>query len=372
MPDATMSDVKATLSEIAKSNEEFKEKHLARLSALEMKMNRQAFAFGGGGGGPGPESKSEIEGLAKFLLTGEQKAMSIASDPTGGYTVPGDMDKQIQSVAALYSPLRKLARVVSGVRGGFAQVIATTLPGTAWVGESATRALTTTPAFAKVVPPSGELYANAPVTVELMQDSLYELGQWIVQEIGRSQGVNEGDAFITGNGITKPAGLASYTYAATADASRAFGTPEYVASGTNGTFDIDDLVDLLYKLSPEYRVPGRCAWLMSPGALQIIRKQKASTAGSYMWEPSSKEGQPSTLLGFPVHEASHIAAPATDSLSVFVGDFERGYTITDIGTPRFIRDEITVKGTINLYVARRIGGAMTDSNAIKALKLGTS
>lgn len=319
-----------------------------------------------------PKAAKQMTAFYDFVRTGSPQAALTLTDGEGGYTVPSAIDSQIQKVAALYSPLRQLARVVKSI-GTYSQIVAKGLPSVAWIGtDTDARPETATPAFAKVTFPHGEIYAAAAITAWLQDDSQHDLGAFINQEIGRGQGVAEGTAFAAGNGVGKPKGLTAQTFANTADGVRAFGTLQYLASGTSGAgITIDKLIELFYKLSPEYRVPGRCKWLMSPAVLETLRKERAVANGSYQWQPATVDGQPSTLLGCPVFEDSNLTV-AADTLPVFCGDFQRGYTIVDVGAPRFIRDDVTTRGQTIFYVARRVGGNITDSNAIKALKLSAA
>jgi HK97 family phage major capsid protein len=328
-------------------------------------------------GGPGRVGRvaqsPHVQALGEFAKTGRiMGAMTIGTPSEGGYSVPVEVDQEIMTIAAAYSPVLKIARVKEGVTDAYVQNVATGLPATGWVAETGTRSVTATPAFAQVTFPRGGLYANASATSWLLEDNVHELGEWLVGEIGRAQGVAMGAAFANGTGTSQPLGLTAHTFAATADGARAFGTLEYMASGTSaGGISIDKCVDLFFKLAAEYRQPGRCSWVMSPAALAVLRKEKASTAGSYMWEPSSQDGQPSKLLGMPVYEDTNLSVGAA-SYSIFVGDFQRGYTCVLYGTPVLIRDPYTSKGSTLFYLERRVGGRATDTNAIKALKLSAS
>ena len=55
--------------------------------------------------------------------------------------------------------------------------------------------------------------------------------------------------------------------------------------------------------------------------------------------------------------------------AVLVKDFRAAYSVIDIGSPVLIRDEVTSKGTVKFYVAKRVGGALVDSNAVKVRTL---
>ena len=62
-----------------------------------------------------------------------------------------------------------------------------------------------------------------------------------------------------------------------------------------------------------------------------------------------------------------IAANATP---IAFGNWKRGYTIVDrIGT-RVLRDPYTNKPFVSFYTTKRVGGMLTDSQAIKLMKIG--
>ena len=85
----------------------------------------------------------------------------------------------------------------------------------------------------------------APVRRFLLEDSAYNVERFIIDEVGKSFGVSEGAAFISGSGTNRPKEILTYTLAATGDDTRAFGQIEKLHSGTSD-FDADDLIDLLY------------------------------------------------------------------------------------------------------------------------------
>ena len=53
------------------------------------------------------------------------------------------------------------------------------------------------------------------------------------------------------------------------------------------------------------------------------------------------------------------------------GDFRRGYTITDRVGARVLRDPYTNKPYVQFYTTKRVGGAVTNYEAIKLLKCST-
>lgn len=317
-----------------------------------------------------------MKALATFARTGVRtftNSMSIGSDPDGGYEVPIQLDRDLQTVAANYSPLLGVAKVVNGVTAGYRANVATTLPASAWRAEGDTRAVTNSPTIAQVVPQYGAVCAVVQASQWLMQDSHTELYSFLTTELGRQFGAAIGAAIISGAaGQPAPKGLTAQTMAATADGTRAFGTVEYIASGGATTAPtLDNCITALSHLHPYYQ--GNAAWLMSPSAAAALMTEKASTAGSYQWQPDLSASQPPTLFGKPVFiDPCLPAATTAGAYSVWIGDWSRAYVVARYGRPILIRDDVTNKGQVLLYAEQRVGGNLVDSSACKAIKTAAS
>ncbi|MBN9271151.1 MAG: phage major capsid protein, partial [Mesorhizobium sp.] len=77
----------------------------------------------------------------------------------------------------------------------------------------------------------------------------------------------------------------------------------------------------------------------------------------------------SMLLGYPVYENEYMNDVGVNTYPIAFGNWKRGYTIVDRSELRLLRDPYTKKGWIRFYFTKRVGGAPTDSNAIKLLKV---
>jgi HK97 family phage major capsid protein len=79
------------------------------------------------------------------------------------------------------------------------------------------------------------------------------------------------------------------------------------------------------------------------------------------------------LFGKPVYVDPTLPAPTTaDAYSIWLGSWPRAYTVVYYGAPILVRDDVTAKGQIILYSERRVGGNITDSSALKAIKTAAS
>ncbi|PZP16871.1 MAG: phage major capsid protein, partial [Sphingomonas hengshuiensis] len=182
----------------------------------------------------------------------------------------------------------------------------------------------------------------------------------------------EGAAFVNGNGTNRPRGFLASPTVATGDATRAFGTLQYLASGAAGDFAAnpqDRLIDLVQSLRAPYRQGA--VFVMNSATLARIRKFKTSD-GAFIWSPGLAAGQPATLLGYPVVEAEDMPDIAAGSLSIAFGNFRAGYLIAERSETAILRDPYSNKPFVTFYATKRIGGCVSNSEAIKLMKFAAS
>lgn len=315
--------------------------------------------------------------LRKGLETGlaglEAKSLNITVPQEGGYAVPEAIDQMIEARLRDISPLRQVASVVQVGTANYRKLVATSGFASGWVAETALRPETSAPTFAEITPPWGELYANPAATQAMLDDAVFDVESWLAGDISLEFAKQEGAAFISGNGVNRPKGFLAYPTAATADAIRAFGTLQHVVTGAAGNFGgsdpADKLIDLVHALRPAYRQGA--VFLMNSATLARIRKLKDGD-GNFLWRPSLAEGQPATLLGYPVIEAQDMPDIAADSYAIAFGNFAHGYVIAERTGTRILRDPYSNKPFVHFYATRRIGGAVVNSEAIKLMKFSAS
>ena len=318
-------------------------------------------------GATGSAGAGDFKAFAEFARTGRIQAatsMTVGTTADGGALVPTLVSDQIREVQAQQGAIRGLAQVMQLPQA--VQVpIATTLPGAAWVGESDSRANQTVPVLATTTLPGGALSSVVSMTTFLVNDSSWSLESYIIGAMGRQFGLTESNAFLNGTGTSNQVkGILAYTQAATADASRAWGTVEKLHTGTSaGGVTPDFILDLSIRLNPAYRK--NAVVIMAPSTYSTLLKVKASTAGSYLLDgAASASGLPS-IWGMPVHLDPFVPVIAASSASVIVGDIRAAYTIQDIGAQTILRDPYTVKGSVLWWSERRLVAGLVDSNAVK-------
>ena len=279
----------------------------------------------------------------------------------------------IEASLKAISPIRAIANVVRTGTAGYRKLVTTGATVAGWASETGARAETATPTFQEIAPPSGELYANPAASQAMLDDAQFDVEAWLSGEIAREFAYAEGAAFISGNGTNKPKGFLTYTTTNEADAVRAFGSLQYVASGAAGGFAASNPQDRLIDLVQALRAPYRqgATFVMNSATLARIRKFKTAD-GAFLWQPALAAGQPATLLGYPVVEAEDMPDVAADSLSIAFGNFTHGYVIAERSDTSILRDPFTNKPFVNFYAVKRIGGAVANSEAIKLMKFAAS
>ncbi len=301
----------------------------------------------------------------------EEKSLSSSVASDGGHIAPPEVQAVIERTLANISPMRKIASVRPTNSGNFRKPVSTSAAAVGWVSENGARAATNTPSLDLLSFPVGELYAMAAATQTLLDDAALDIDAWLAGEIAQSFAIAESAAFINGDGTNKPKGLLNYTIVA--NDTQAFGDIGYIASGAAGAFatsnPVDKLVDLTYSPRTPYRA--NASFLMNRRTLSQVRKFKDSS-GQYIWQPSLIAGQPTTLLGFSVHECEDMPEIAANSHSIAFGDFEKAYLIVDRTDIRVLRDPYSNKPFVLFYVTKRVGGGVQDFDAVKLMKFAAS
>nr|WP_240610367.1 phage major capsid protein [Sphingomonas pokkalii] len=302
----------------------------------------------------------------------ETKALSGNSGAEGGYAVPREIDARIDATLKAISPIRAIANVVKVGTSGYRKLVASGGIESGWAAETAGRPMTATPTFNEVAPPFGELYANPAASQAMLDDALFDVEAWLADEIAREFAAAEGAAFVSGSGINRPKGFLTAPTATTADSVRAFGTLQYLATGAAGAFAAnpeEKLIDLVQALRAPYRQGA--SWVMNSATLARIRKFKTSD-GAMLWQPSLAVGQPATLLGYPVVEAEDMPDIAANSTAIAFGNFQAGYLIAERGETQLLRDPYSNKPFVHFYATKRLGGMVSNSEAIKLLKFSAN
>ena len=305
-------------------------------------------------------------GEEKMGGTDEIKALSVGSDPDGGYVVHPDMSGRIVDFVRETSPMRAYASIQMIGSDALEGVHDLDEAAAGWVNETASRSETDTPEFKVWRIPVHELYANPKATQKILDDANINMEAWLAAKVSDKFGRTESTAFVTGDGTNKPRGFTTYADWAAAG-TYDHGAIEQFDTGANGAYAAapnggDVLINALYGLKAQYRA--NATWFMNRATTSLTRKLKDSD-GAYLWSPGIAAGQPASILGYPLAAFEDMADPATGSLSVAVGDMRATYQIVDRIGERVLRDPYSAKPYVQFYTTKRVGGDVLNFDSLK-------
>ncbi|GHE00303.1 capsid protein [Defluviimonas sp. 20V17] len=308
-------------------------------------------------------------GLRGLVLEGKALNESVAAE--GGYLVDPQTAETIRSTLASTASIRAIANVVNVEATSFDVLIDHTDVGSGWATEAGPVAETGTPLIERISIPLHELSALPKASQRLLDDSAFDIEGWLAGRIAHKFARAEAQSFISGDGIDKPTGFLSHP--AVAEATWAWGSLGYVATGADGDFAatnaVDSIVDLVYALDADYRA--NATFVMNSKTAGAVRKMKDAD-GRFLWSDGLAAGEPARLMGYPVLIAEDMPDIASGSLSMAFGDFRAGYTVAERPDLRVLRDPFSAKPHVLFYATKRVGGDVSDFAAIKLLKFALS
>jgi HK97 family phage major capsid protein len=228
----------------------------------------------------------------------QQRAVTTMGDgPSVGYMVPQQFDFTLRAVTPQEAVVRPRATVIpagdppdskitlvaldqSGSKGVYSGVTVN------WVGELGPRLTAGNPTVRQIELEPNEVSGWIDVSDKLLRNSA-AAGELISRLLRQAIIAAEEDAFISG-----PAGTAT-------GKPRGFmNSPATIAIGRSavGQITYQDIINMYAR-----RMRGNYVWLanqtITPALMQI-----KDTAGNLIWQPSARDGAPSTLLGLPLVE----------------------------------------------------------------------
>ena len=346
----------------------------ANISKLEEALDKAlaasaAVALGGGKDAPrDPEYTGEFlayfrTGVESAKLT-EVRAAATKTNGEGGFLAPVEWDRTIAGALKQVSLIRQEASVQTISGAGFTKTFSNRNIGSGWVGETAARPETTTPALTSLAFPLGELFANPAASQGLIDDAEVDIEAWLADEVRLEFDRQEGIAFLSGDGVNKPHGLLTYVTGGAAAARHPFGAITTVNSGAVAAMTGDGLLSLIYALPEEFEANAKL--FMNRGSAGAVRRLKDGQ-GQYLWQERLSEGQPATLAGVPVVHLPGMPVVAASAVAALYGDMRETYQVVDRIGIRVLRDPYTNKPFVHFYTTKRVGGGVKNPESMKAM-----
>ena len=283
-------------------------------------------------------------------------ALQEGTDSEGGYLVPDEFEHTLIEALESENIFRTLAHVIQTASGDRKIPVVASKGTASWVDEEG--AITESDdAFNQVSIGAYKLGTLIKVSNELLNDSVFNLEQYISKEFARRIGNKEEDAFFNGDGSGKPVGIFHSTG----------GAQVGVTAASTSAITADEVIDLFYSLGAPYRK--NAVWVVNDATVKAIRKLKDGN-GNYLWQPALTSGTPDTLLGRPVKTSAYVPTIASGAKVIAFGDFGY-YWIAD-------RQGRVFKKLSELYAAtdqtgfvatQRVDGKLILPEAIKVLQM---
>ena len=284
-----------------------------------------------------------------------QNALSIGTDSEGGYLVPDEYEKKLVEALEDEVFFRSLATVIKTSSGDRKIPIVTSKGEAAWIDEGG-QFPESDDSFGQTSIGAHKLATMIKVSDELLNDSVFNIEQYISKEFGRRIGTKEEEAFFIGDGTGKPIGIFNKTGGAETGVT---------AASTGITFD--DVMDLYYSLRAPYR--NKATWILNDSTVKAIRKLKDGN-GNYIWQPSVREGEPDRILNRPYRTSIYVPELAAGNRVMAFGDYSY-YWIADRQGRSFKRlnELFATTGQVGFLTSERVDGKLILSEAVKTLDI---
>lgn len=300
------------------------------------------------------------DGLRGLVI--EEKGLTVAGE--GGFLAAPQIAETVQGVLHQGASLRKLANVVTVESSAYEVLVDKGETGAGWATE-ANAAETESGSVERITIPVHELSAMPKASQRLLDDAAFDVEAWLAERIADKFARAEAAAFIQGDGEDKPKGILSYPVGNVSTEN----TIGYVESGDPVGFlageAAEKLIDLVYALDAGYRA--NASFIMNSKTAAILRKIKDQD-GRFLWGDALNAGQPPLLLGYPVMISEDMPDTKFGEFAIAFGDFRAAYTIVERPDLRVLRDPFSAKPHVLFYATKRVGGGITDFNAIKLMQ----
>lgn len=309
-----------------------------------------------GDNGMTPEGRSLLE---QGFVALEDRAQAAGVDAAGGYTVPKEFLVRMTEALKAFGGLLGVAEVLNTTSGAPLQW--PTNDDTSNVGAIlAENSQVTEQDFVfGSTSLAAHMYTSKMVRVsrQLLQDTAFNLEEWLPRKLGERIGRAAAGHFGTGTGTGQPQGIVT-------------GLTKVTSTATASKIGYDDLVDLEHSVDPAYRQSATVRYLLHDFALRELRKLK-DTTNRPLWVPAIAGGPPSTINGYAYTIDNSLPAPADDAKPIVFGDIRAAYAVRVVNGAQTLRlaERYADYLQIGFLGFQRLDGKVQDTSAAAALEI---
>jgi HK97 family phage major capsid protein len=306
------------------------------------------------------------EDTVRSLMNGELRSArfekrAITSSSSGG-AVPTSVYDRIVEHLVQTNVVRNVATVVTTNTGETLNVPTSTAFSTASIVGEAAQASASDPTLATRALGAYKYTVLVQLSNELASDGAVDVAGFLARQAGTAIGVATRGHMTTGDGSSKPTGIVNSSTAGKTG-----------STSVSGAFTGDNLIDLRYSVGSAYTSQPGVGFMMNNTAMAAARKLKGSTNDHYLFAPGMN-GDPDSLLGFPVYLNDSMASPAVSAKSVLFGHFPSYYIREVNGIDVAVSDDFAFDYSVRTFrVQLRTDGLLIDqTGAVKHFVGGAS
>ena len=278
-------------------------------------------------------------------------ALQIGTDSEGGYLVPDEYENTLIEKLHDENIIRQYATVIKSSNGDKKIPVVAGYGEATWTDEEAAYT-ESDDSFGVITLGAHKLTSIIKVSEELLNDSVFDLEQYISKEFVRRMAAAEENAFINGTGTGRPTGILQ-----TAETGKTTAAAVAITA--------DEVIDLYHSLRSPYRK--NAVFIANDSTVKAIRQLKDSN-GMYLWQPGLKEGQPDTLIGNRIISSAYMPEIGAGKKPILFGDISY-YWIADRQGRTFQRlnELYAATGQVGFRTFQRVDGKLTLAETVKTL-----
>jgi HK97 family phage major capsid protein len=313
--------------------------------------------------------------IVPSFMPAERKALYAADATTGGFFASTDFMNELQAYRLLVSNMRRICRVqaTSGEKVQMPNLANDTT--VYWATEQANFTDSSDPTTGMLSIPVHEMRGLLKVSTQNLEDSMFNLEDFMKDRLVKNFAKKEGAAFVNGTGSGQPRGILSYPSKASsgyaggsAGKNNVTDAIPYVASGASaGKINADDVLNVAMDLKSDY--DAGAAYIFTRGTLNTIRLFKDSQ-NRPLWQPFAGGDLPAQIYNHPYVEMPDMPEISSGNLAILVGDFSN-YMIVDRVTLNIqqLNELYAASGLIGFIARMRVGGDVLLPEAFRTLKV---
>ena len=278
-------------------------------------------------------------------------ALQIGTDSEGGYLVPDEYENTLIEKLHDENIIRQYATVIKSSNGDKKIPVVAGYGEATWTDEEAAYT-ESDDSYGVITLGAHKLTSIIKVSEELLNDSAFDLEQYISKEFVRRMAAAEENAFINGTGTGRPTGILQ-----TAETGK--------TTAAAAAITADEVIDLYHSLRSPYRK--NAVFIANDSTVKAVRQLKDSN-GMYLWQPGLKEGQPDTLIGNRIISSAYMPEIGAGKKPILFGDISY-YWIADRQGRTFQRlnELYAATGQVGFRTFQRVDGKLTLAETVKTL-----